>query len=106
MRRTSRRELLRYSLAILAVAFGTVASLTAQLDRATLTGTITDSTGAIVPNAVVSILSGETGLKRSTQTNDTGGYTFPQLPIGVYEIGVQHPGMRPVTTKDVRLGVG
>jgi hypothetical protein len=90
---------------VIAVALG-AGSLSAQLDRATLVGGVTDSTGAVVPNAVVTVSSDETGLRRSIQTNETGAYVFPQLPIGVYAVTIAHPGMRTHTTKDVRLGVG
>jgi hypothetical protein len=85
---------------------GSLSTLPAQLDRATLVGAVTDSTGAVVPNAAVTVSSDETGLRRSTQTNESGGYTFPQLPIGAYAITVSHPGMRTAIAKDVRLGVG
>ena len=79
---------------------------TAQIDRATLTGTITDSTGAVVPGASIEVVSQETGLRRSGQTAENGSYTFSQLPIGTYTVTVSCSGFRTVTTKDVRLTVG
>ena len=65
------------------MALGCAGSLSAQLDRATLVGAVTDSTGAVVPTAVVTVSSDETGLRRTTQTDETGAYVFSQLPIGV-----------------------
>src|SRR5690349_20802563 len=78
----------------------------AQVDRATLTGSISDSSGAVVPGALVEIVSVDTGLRRSVEASGNGSYTASQLPIGVYTVTVNHPGFRPVSVKDVRLGVG
>ena len=83
-----------------------LAPVVAQVDRATLGGTVTDTTGAVIPGARVEMVSRETGLHRETQTATTGGYSFPLLPIGVYTVTVTHQGFRTVTTRDVRLGVG
>jgi Carboxypeptidase regulatory-like domain/TonB dependent receptor len=80
--------------------------LLAQLDRATLSGTLTDASGAVIPGARVEVLSQETGLRREAQSTESGTYTFPQLPIGAYTITVSHAGLRTVTMKDLRLGVG
>jgi hypothetical protein len=78
----------------------------AQIDRATLAGTVQDSTGAVVPGARVEVHSTETGLKREAQTGASGAYTVSLLPIGVYTVTVTREGFRAVTVKDVRLGVG
>ena len=86
--------------------FAIVTAGLAQVDRATLTGTITDSTGAVVPGASIEVVSQETGLRRSGQTTENGAYTFSQLPIGTYTVTVSCSGFRTVATKDVRLAVG
>jgi hypothetical protein len=88
------------------VLLGSSSIATAQLDRATLGGTITDSSGAVVPGAKVELLSEATGLKRETLTNETGAYIFQQAPIGNYNVTASHPGLRSITMKDVQLGVG
>src|SRR4030095_3252571 len=88
------------------VLLGSGSVAMAQLDRATLGGTISDSSGAVVPGARVEVLSEATGLKREAKATTTGAYTFPQLPIGTYNITASHAGLRTVTMKDVRLGVG
>lgn len=77
-----------------------------QVDRATLSGVVTDSTGASIQGASVEIVSPGTGLKRSVQTNGSGAYTLSLLPIGVYSVTASQAGFRTVTMKDVRLGVG
>jgi hypothetical protein len=67
---------MRFKAAFLALLGGSLSLLPAQLDRATLTGAVTDSSGAVVPSAVLSVSSEETGLRRSAQTSDNGTYTF------------------------------
>ncbi len=78
----------------------------AQVDRASLVGTVSDSTGAVVPGVRVEIVSQQTGLRREVEAGESGVYTFSQLPIGVYTVTASHPGFRTVTVPDVRLGVG
>ena len=82
------------------------AHLIAQVDRATLSGTITDTSGAIVPDAAAIVESPDTGLKREAQSATGGAYTFSQLPIGVYTLTISKPGFRSVRITDVRLRRG
>jgi hypothetical protein len=91
-------------ISILALCLGL--SLLAQVDRATLSGTVTDSSGAVIPAATVQATSSETGLKREVQSGASGNYTLSQLPIGVYRVTVTKEGFRPVAVNEVRLGVG
>src|SRR4051794_28666877 len=97
---------MRCRLLVFVMFMGALSRLPAQLDRATLSGVVTDSSGAVVPGAVLTLSSEDTGLRRSVQSGDSGTYTFSQAPIGVYTVMVTHPGLRSVTMKDVRLGVG
>lgn len=83
-----------------------VAPAAAQVDRATLVGTVTDPTGAATPNASVEAVSQETGLLRKARTNGAGEYSVPSLPIGAYTVTVSLAGFKTVTIKEVRLGVG
>jgi protocatechuate 3,4-dioxygenase beta subunit len=53
-----------------------------QTQLATVSGTITDPTGAVMPDVSVTIVSQGTGLKRSALTDTTGEYRFAGLPIG------------------------
>jgi len=91
----------RFSCAILAA----VAAF-AQVDRAGISGTVTDASGAIVAGAKVEAVSKDTGLRREALTGGAGSYAFSQMPIGVYTVTVSHTGFRSVAVKDVRLGVG
>jgi hypothetical protein len=82
-------------------------TLSAQLDRATLTGAVTDKTGAVVPNAAVTISSDETGLRRSTQTTRKPADMFsPSCRSASTRCTVAHPGMRHSHDQGRALGVG
>lgn len=96
---------MKRSLIAIALFLGSI-PVAAQIDRATLVGTVTDSTGAVIPGATVAVVSQETGLRRQAQTGETGTYTFSLLPIGVYTVTVTQEGFRTVAMKDLRLGVG
>src|SRR5258708_39243769 len=80
--------------------------LTAQVDRATLNGTITDETGAIVPQARVAIVAPATGFRREALASPTGGYNMPGLPIGTYNVTVTHPGFDTVELQGLTLAGG
>src|SRR5438034_7935705 len=64
----------------------------AQSDRGTLTGTVTDPAGAVVPAAKVTIKNLDTGAGSATVTTETGNYTVPGLAAGLYELSVESPG--------------
>lgn len=89
---------------VLCGVFGRPAS--GQVDRATLSGSITDTSGAVIAGAKVEVVSQETGLRRELLSSETGGYTFSQLPIGVYTVTASQKGFRTVIVRDLRLGVG
>lgn len=80
--------------------------LSAQVDRATLAGTVSDSTGAVVPGALIQVVSQGSGLRREVQSGDNGAYTLSQLPIGVFDVTIAKSGFRTVAIKSLRLGVG
>src|SRR5579872_2672162 len=64
----------------------------AQVAGATLSGTVTDASGAAVPNAQVSIKNSATGVVRDVTTDSAGLYSAPNLLPGVYDITVAAPG--------------
>ena len=78
----------------------------AQLDRATLTGTITDPSGAVVSDVNLELVSQDTGLRREAVSSASGAYTFSMVPIGTYNLTVNHTGFKTSTVKDIKLGVG
>ena len=83
-----RRLLLALSVAML---FAIGASLQAQVDTGWIAGTVTDASGAVVPNASVTAKSVATGAERTVQTNSSGQYTIPALIPGQYEVSVKAP---------------
>jgi hypothetical protein len=72
---------------------------------ATLEGTVTDNTSAVIPNAEVKISSKSTGLQRSEHTNSAGVYAFNLLPTGVYEVRVEMKGFATGVYQNVELFV-
>jgi hypothetical protein len=68
------------------------AQLVAQSDRGTITGTVTDSSGALIPNVPIVLTNTQTGTKEDTVTTGTGNYTLPGLPVGTYSLFVSYPG--------------
>src|SRR3989442_6807415 len=77
----------------------------AQRITATIRGTVTDSTGAVVPGANVTAKSEETGGTRSTVNNSAGVYSFPELQVGTYTVEVAIRGFKTSVVKGVALNV-
>jgi outer membrane receptor protein involved in Fe transport len=73
---------------------------------ATITGSVTDASGGVVPLADVTIRNTDTGIERKTQTSDGGVYTAAFLQPGHYEVEVAKTGFASVVRKDLTLQVG
>ena len=71
-----------------------LATVQAQSDRGTITGTVTDQAGAVVPGAAVAITNTDTGIATRVSTSDTGNYTVPGLPAGPYQVTVTKDGFK------------
>jgi len=78
----------------------------AQVNRANLNGTVTDPSGASVPNARVEVVSPDTGFKRQGETGDAGVYSINDLPIGTYDLTISHEGFKTFEVKGIQLFVG
>ena len=74
-----------------------------QTQLATVSGTITDPSGAVVPGVSVTIVSQGTGLKRSTLTDTAGEYRFVGLPTGNYSLRIEKPGFQSQVREGVEL---
>ena len=74
--------------------------------EATLVGTVTDSSGAVIPNAAITITNMGTGQTRKLASNDSGQYVATALPIGTYDVKVQASGFSLADTTGVVLNVG
>ena len=80
-------------------------ALAQTLTTAEISGLVTDSSNAIVPNARVTALSKDTGDRRNTKTNSDGYYTLPLLLPSTYILTVQADGFETVTRDDILVGV-
>jgi hypothetical protein len=69
-------------------------------------GTVTDSTGAVIPNAPVTLTDQATHVKHTTKSNSAGAYVFPGVPIGKYDLGVAAPGFKTYEQTGIVLEVG
>jgi hypothetical protein len=78
----------------------------AQETTASLRGAVTDSTGARVPGATVTLTAVATGAKSTTTTDASGFYAFPQLSVGNYQLQVQMGGFEKFVQTGVELAVG
>jgi len=91
---------------VLVLACLGISSLPAQVTAtATLEGTVTDTTGAVIPNANVKITNSSTGEMRSAVSNDAGLYSFNLLPAGTYEVRVAVTGFTTADFQKVELAV-
>ena len=81
-------------------------TIPAQTDRGSISGTVTDASGAIIQGARVELVSRATSLQRETVTNSAGIYDFPALPLGVYNIAITREGFKTFQLVDVELSVG
>jgi hypothetical protein len=91
----------------LALTLCSALSLRAQTAAAgTITGTVTDSSGAIVPKAAVVVTDTDTGVVHTTATTDAGTYVEPFLLPGNYEVLISATGMAKVDRKNLVLTVG
>ncbi len=77
----------------------------AQAGRGSITGTITDSSGAIVPGAQVVLLNSETGAKQETVTTAGGLYSFISLNPGVYQVSASHSGFASAIRQKINVNV-
>src|SRR5215472_10128291 len=77
-----------------------------QTSLATVTGTVTDSTGAVVANAPVSLKNVENGQVYTAASSETGNYTVSQLPIGDYSLTVTSPGFKTYSHTRFHLDAG
>jgi Carboxypeptidase regulatory-like domain/TonB dependent receptor len=77
----------------------------AQTFRGTILGTVTDSSGAAVGGAKVTIKNTDTGLTREVTTTDDGSYAVPELPIGNYSVTVEKSGFKTAVVSGIHVEV-
>jgi len=80
-------------------------AISAQVITSPVTGTVTDATGAVVPGATVTLTNVETNASQTAVTNDIGGYVFPQVLPGLYNVSAELPGFKRAVVEQVRIEV-
>ena len=88
---------------ILMLGIGLTAGLFGQ--TASLSGTVSDPSGAVIPSAVVTVVNTETGLQREDKSDSQGRYTMDALPPGTYKLTAKAAGFADTTVNGVRLFV-
>ncbi|UWZ85397.1 TonB-dependent receptor [Occallatibacter riparius] len=88
--------------ALLVLAWGS--RLMAQT-AATISGHVSDTSGAAVPGAAILLSNNATQSGRSTISTTTGDYTFTDVPVGTYKLTVTHPGFKTITSNAIQVQV-
>ena len=97
----------RTNVSLLLVAWLAVSGLAlAQADRGIINGTITDSTGASVPEARVSATNAATGVAFATKSTSSGDFSIPALPVGLYQLRAEKTGFKAAVRADVIVSAG
>ena len=74
--------------------------------QGTIQGVVSDTSGAIIPGASITVVNDATGVSRTTTTNEAGFYTVPALNPGQYTLTAESDGFAPVERPSARLEVG
>ena len=82
------------------------AAVAQQADTALIVGTVTDTTGAVIPGVNVTFSHVETGTESTTSTNETGNYRSNPLRIGTYIVVVESDGFKTYSGSGVQLSIG
>ncbi|MBO0859414.1 MAG: TonB-dependent receptor, partial [Chloracidobacterium sp.] len=96
--------LLCLALSLIFIGFETPMA-SAQVLYGSIVGTVTDQTGAVVPNAIVKATNNATGLSRQATADSSGNYSIPNLLEGDYELSVSAGGFKPLTQKNVGVRI-
>ncbi|HJT69459.1 MAG TPA: TonB-dependent receptor [Terriglobales bacterium] len=94
----------RFALALLAIV-PMVVTASAQVDTATVTGTVTDSSGAVLPNVTVTATETDTGISATAKTDNNGNYVITPLKIGRYSVSAEASGFQTETRQNLVLDV-
>src|SRR5208283_4386893 len=101
----SDRSVLKILRFLLPVFFAGVVSTSVSLAQlsttGTITGSVTDKSGAVVPQASIAITNNDTGEKRTATSNADGTYVVPALPVGTYTVTVSKSGFQTYVEKEV-----
>jgi hypothetical protein len=94
-----------FALALLSLTLGFASAAYAQSDRGSITGSVKDPGGALVPNAKVTATNLNSGEVRETTTSDEGSYTLPELKADPYKLTVEAQGFKTSTIENIQVAV-
>lgn len=97
---------IRNWMVILLVIWSLVPPALSQNDTADLRGTVVDESGAVLPNAKVSVTNIATALRRDVRTDSSGGFSIPALLPGKYTLRTEHEGFSITESQHLTLNVG
>jgi hypothetical protein len=91
----------------LVVAFLTtaVSPAPAQVASGSLAGQVLDQSGAAVPGARLALINEQTGIERTTLSDESGGFVFPVVPSGIYTVRTEHAGFRTYAVKGLQVEI-
>jgi hypothetical protein len=92
--------------AMLSLALSAPAFAQSQAANGSIEGTVTDSSGGVLPGVTVTVTSLDTGLERSMVTNEKGLYRAPLLPLGTYRVVAELQGFKRFEQSGIKLSVG
>ena len=95
------KRLAFHALGILLSALAMLAQYTTQQ----ISGFVRDSSGAVVPNAQITATQAETGITRTTQTNESGYYVVANIPIGLYTVTAESQGFKRFSQTEIKVDV-
>jgi carboxypeptidase family protein/TonB-dependent receptor-like protein len=93
-------------IAVLVICGGGTVSVEAQAVRATILGSVRDSTGAALPGATVDVKNVSTGVIQSSVADGQGRYNIPELIVGTYEVSATLQGFGTVVQQNITLTIG
>jgi hypothetical protein len=77
----------------------------AQGNSATLTGTVTDQSGAVIPHATILITDEASGVKRATASDERGVFSLVGIPVGTYDVAISAPGFNTLARKGIAVHI-
>src|SRR5262245_8054441 len=86
------------------MVFCVLFSASAFAQSSTLSGTVSDPSGALIPGVTVSATNNATGVTSTAVTNEAGAYSFPSIQPGVYKASASLPGFQTKTVTDIQVG--
>jgi len=99
-----KRKISRLFCGLLVLVLGS-AMLLGQGSTAQISGTVTDQSGAVLPGVEITATQADTGVARTTISNETGAYVLPNLPVGPYRLEASLPGFRTFAQTGIVLQV-